>query len=130
MSEDDLTEDSEEINDTDNELDQIIEMQEIIRMVKPSYSLSGEAEELPCFPGIFIDQFGIVSPPIVMRDSLNLINACKWAKIMENNIEVDSKYVNIRNPEWTVGLEKLVNRIEKRLGCDGKIQVDLKKLIS
>ncbi|RMZ94041.1 hypothetical protein BpHYR1_037368, partial [Brachionus plicatilis] len=104
------------------------------------YSASGEASELPTMLGLHIKDFGDVSLPINALQAEELIKKCARAPYGHNfdtlvNREVRDSYqlepstIEIKNPEWSSKLQELVDRVCTQLGCKGKAEAKLYKLL-
>lgn len=95
---------------------------------------------MPIAPGIVIKDFGILPLPLNELQAESLIKICARAPYGHNfETKVDTKVrdtyqlepssVEISNPDWLPKLQALVDRIAKTLGCSGKVEAKLYKLL-
>lgn len=97
-------------------------------------SISGEAMELPLYPGIHVDGYGILSFPLGKVTTETFIKATsehteKRINCEDENMhEIDASCIQIKNPIWNEGLNKLLERIVDELGCYREISAKLNKL--
>jgi hypothetical protein len=117
-----------------NSINQIKPIKELLKNTKSSgeTSIGGEAIELPIIPGLFVKNFGDVSMPLCPQQAKELIKVCKQAPYglnYENSLELEPNQIEIRNESWYQGLEKLVERVAKDLGCVGKVNARLYKML-
>jgi len=89
------------------------------------YSISGEATELPQHPGIHIKNFGPISLPLLENQSKELMKKFK----SKDTLQFEPSSIEIRNPEWQSKLQELVNRACAQLGCKGKVEAKLNKML-
>ncbi|KAE9035918.1 hypothetical protein PR003_g9775 [Phytophthora rubi] len=105
------------------------------------YSFGGRADTLPPVPGLFVDEVGSVSVPLDQAQAEKLIAKCEKSpfghnmdtKLDENvrkSWQLAPDQVDIKNPLWQTGIEKLSETIASRLGYKGvPLQCVLYKLL-
>ncbi|UIZ21715.1 hypothetical protein KXD40_000244 [Peronospora effusa] len=105
------------------------------------YSFGGQADTLPVDPGLFVDSLGTISLPLVEEQVKKLIAKCEkspYGHNMETKIDesvrkswqLQPDQVEIKNPSWEKGLDKLTEIIANRLGYKGiPLQCKLYKVL-
>ena len=99
-----------------------------------SYTVEGEAFEMPTMLGLEVNNFGPISLPLMDPQASNLIKICKQApfgkhektlldKNVRDSFQLEPDQIKINNPEWNVKLKDLLKRISKGLGCSSQIEV-------
>ena len=88
-------------------------------------SIGGVASELPNLPGLHIKKF--IQLPVNDHIAKELMSAVDAGA--RNTYKLDSSSIEIKNPEWESGLNKLVDRIAKALGSTRKVEAKLNKLL-
>jgi hypothetical protein len=131
-----LDESDSSINDTDEKETIFRELEHLLRNAKEigDTSFSDEATQLPAYPGLELDDFGIVSLPLNPDSAQKIIEIYKKLPIYNdastNLFQLEPSLFEIKNPEWNEGLKKLVNEnVAKGLGCHGEIEAKLCKLL-
>ena len=98
-----------------------------------TFSMSGEASEMPIFLGLYVKGFGVVSLPLVDPQATDLIKLCKLSsrpqqakktvntrrgntKSNEASYELDAEQIEIQNSEWNTELKELVSQINREYG--------------
>ena len=98
-------------------------------------SCSGEATQLPAYPGLHINDFGEVLLPFSSDSAQKIIEICKKSSneneaASTNEFQLEPSSFEIKNREWNEGLKKLVDiNVAKGLGCYGEIEAKLYKLL-
>ncbi|RMX62504.1 hypothetical protein DD238_007732 [Peronospora effusa] len=105
------------------------------------YSFGGQADTLPVDPGLFVDSLRTISLPLVEKQVKKLIAKCEKSPYGHNmEIKIDESVrkswqlqpdqVEIKNPSWEKGLDKLTEIIANRLGYKGiPLQCKLYKVL-
>ncbi|OWZ05143.1 hypothetical protein PHMEG_00022822 [Phytophthora megakarya] len=94
------------------------------------FSFGGQADTLPVAPGLFVDEVGAIALPLRSDLAEKLVAKCekspfgrKLDTMMDENIrkswQLAPDQVEIRNPLWHTGMEKLSETIAGRLGYKG-----------
>ncbi|OWZ11700.1 hypothetical protein PHMEG_00015245 [Phytophthora megakarya] len=94
------------------------------------YSIGGLAKTLPCTPGIFVKDVGIVSFPLVPHQAETLIEYCENSPFGHNpdttmdesvrkSWQLHPDQLEVQHPWWQSGVEKLTEIIVGRLGYKG-----------
>ncbi|KAG1689839.1 hypothetical protein DVH05_001873 [Phytophthora capsici] len=105
------------------------------------YTFGGCADTLPALPGLYIDGVGLVSPPLTQEQATVVIAKCqkspfghnmdtKMDESVRKSWQLSPDQVQMKNPSWQTGMEKLTETIGDRLGYKGiKLQCVLYKLL-
>ncbi|ETI35837.1 hypothetical protein F443_17902 [Phytophthora nicotianae P1569] len=105
------------------------------------YSFGGQADTLPAVPGLFVREVGDISVPLCAEQAEKLIAQCdkspfgrKLDTMMDETVrkswQLAPDQVEIKNPLWQTGMEKLSESIAGRLGYKGiSMQCKLYKLL-
>ncbi|KAE9331937.1 hypothetical protein PR003_g14766 [Phytophthora rubi] len=93
------------------------------------YSFGGEAKTLPVMPGVALKgQEDFIALPLQKDHCESLLKCCK--KEAEKLWVLPGERVEMRNPEWQAGLDKLVELSAARMGYKGVVMtVVLSKLM-
>lgn len=95
---------------------------------------------MPIAPGILIKDFGILPLPLNELQAESLIKICARAPYGHNfqtlvdtkvrdTYQLEPSSIEILNPEWVPKLLTLVDRVAKDLGCNGKVEAKLYKML-
>ncbi|ETP05672.1 hypothetical protein F441_17758 [Phytophthora nicotianae CJ01A1] len=98
------------------------------------YSFGGIADSLPSAPGLFIDDVGAISLPLVPEQAEKLISKCEKSPFGHNmetktdeNVrkswQLAPRKVKLKNSQWTSGIKELTATISQRLGYEN-VQLD------
>ncbi|KAG1689818.1 hypothetical protein DVH05_001851 [Phytophthora capsici] len=105
------------------------------------YTFGGCADTLPALPGLYIDGVGLVSLPLTQEQATAVIAKCqkspfghnmdtKMDESVRKSWQLSPDQVQMKNPSWQTGMEKLTETIGDRLGYKGiKLQCVLYKLL-
>ncbi|KAE9082814.1 hypothetical protein PF010_g21440 [Phytophthora fragariae] len=105
------------------------------------YSFGGQAESLPVAPGLFVTGVGSIALPLCPEQADKLIAICdkspfgrKLDTMMDENVrkswQLAPDQVDVKNPLWSSGLDKLSETVADRLGYKGvPLQCKLYKLL-
>ncbi|KAG7385221.1 hypothetical protein PHYBOEH_009113 [Phytophthora boehmeriae] len=105
------------------------------------YSFGGLADTLPVVPGLFVDGVGPISVPLCEEQAEKLITRCdkspfgrKMDTLMDENVrkswQLHPGHVQLKNPLWQEGIDKLSETIADRLGYKNvKMQCVLYKML-
>lgn len=85
---------------------------------------TGPCPELSALPGLYCEDYGLVSLPLDVSTGTKLV---AFSKPAVNSYKIEAAKVGIVNKEWKVGVEKLVERVAKELGCQGKVEARLNR---
>ncbi|GMF49380.1 unnamed protein product [Phytophthora fragariaefolia] len=94
------------------------------------YSFGGLADTLPAAPGLFVDGVGTISLPLHPAQAEKLIEKCEKSRFGYSTVtkldesvrkswQLTPDQVEIKNPRWRTGIEKLTDMIASRLGYKG-----------
>ncbi len=103
-------------------------------------SIGGPAKELSAHPGLYVENYGDVPLPLNEVVAEGLIKLSKHAPygykydtLLNNEIrdtfQIEPSSIKIKNSDWNDGLNKLTERVAKGLGCHGKIDAKLYKML-
>jgi hypothetical protein len=125
----------------ENEL-KLARIQNLLRIAKQTGndSFGGQAKELPPHPGLYVENYGNVPLPINEDVGEKLIKLSKQApygykydtllnKEVRDTFQIEPSSIQIKNPQWNDGLKKLTGRVAESLGCHGKIEAKLYKML-
>jgi hypothetical protein len=120
----------------------MVDLQSLIREAKASGEdvVAGEASELPPYPGLFVENYGHVPLPLNEHVAESLIKLSTQApygfkydtlydKEVRDTFQIDPASMKLTNPKWNPQLVKLTERVAAGLGCSGKIQANLYKML-
>ncbi|OWZ02866.1 hypothetical protein PHMEG_00025503 [Phytophthora megakarya] len=105
------------------------------------YSFGGQANTLPAIPGLYVDGVGLIPVPLTEEHATKLMAKCdkspfgrKLDTMMDENVrkswQLAPDQVELKNPLWHTGMEKLSDTIAGRLGYkDIPMQCKLYKLL-
>ena len=104
------------------------------------FSCGGIANELPSIAGITIEGIGKIDTPVNESTAELLKSVARRApfgigseSVTDESIrrawEIDAQQISIQNPNWENGLQLLVNKVSKQLGCAGKVNSMLYKAL-
>ncbi|EGZ25988.1 hypothetical protein PHYSODRAFT_253571 [Phytophthora sojae] len=105
------------------------------------YSFGGQASTLPVAPGLHGDGVGLIPVPLTEEHATKLIAKCdkspfgrKLETMMDESVrkswQLSPDQVDIKNPLWSTGIDKLGETIAGRLGYNGvPLQCKLYKLL-
>ena len=126
---------------TDN-LTPLETIQNLLRDAKLSGadSIGGRAIELPSHPGLYVENYGDVPLPIntdvgekLIKISVQAPYGYKYDTLYDKDVrdtfQIEPSAIKIKNPEWNEGLNKLTKRVAEGLGCHGKIEAKLYKML-
>ena len=108
-----------------------------------TFSMSGEATDMPILLGLHVKGFVGVSLPLADPQANELIKLCKLSsrpqqakktintrrattKSDEASYELDAEQIEIKNSEWNTGLKELVSRINREY----EVQIEVEFLLS
>ena len=95
------------------------------------FSVGGEASELPAVPGLTIEGIGEVSLPLFDNEILmRVIALCRQAPFglgmdtlvdtrVRKTWQLEPYQFSFTHPDWNVGLQRLLVRVGKEMGCEG-----------
>ncbi|KAK1932467.1 hypothetical protein P3T76_012051 [Phytophthora citrophthora] len=122
--------------------DTAVKISEILASVDAGeYTFGGCAETLPALPGLYVDGIGLISLPLTQDQATDLIAKCqkspfghnmdtKMDESVRKSWQLSPDQVQMKNPSWQSGMEKLTETIGDRLGYKGvKLQCLLYKLL-
>ena len=120
----------------------LIPFQNLLRTAKQAGndSIGGEAKELANLPGLYVENYGDVPLPLNEVIAEGLIKLSTQApygykydtlynKDVRDTFQIEPSAIKIKNPEWNEGLNKLTKRVAEGLGCHGKIEAKLYKML-
>jgi hypothetical protein len=126
----------------ENSLKHIILIKELLKNVKSAgkCSVGGEANELPSMLGLSVKNYGNIVLPLDKNQADELIKLCHQApyglkyetlhdKAVRDTYQLDPSEIEIRNKAWDENLERLVEKVAKDMGCKGKVQAKLYKML-
>ncbi|POM75434.1 Hypothetical protein PHPALM_7464, partial [Phytophthora palmivora] len=105
------------------------------------FSFGGLADQLPAVPGLFVDGIGPIPVPLWEERALKLIEKCEkspfghnFATKLDENVrkswQLPPDQVELKNPQWQIGMEKMTTIIAEQLGYnDVPLQCVLYKLL-
>lgn len=108
---------------------------------KIAFSTGGEATELPAVPGLTIDGIGEVALPLSDNELLKRVLAqCRQAPYgrgMETLVDttvrktwqLEPSRFSFAHPDWNAGLQQLLSRVGKGMGCADGITCHVYKLL-
>ena len=102
--------------------------------------MSGEAIELPFNPHLIVKCYGFVPLPInesIAEQLIKLSTQAPYGKLYETLVDTKVRdifqiypaSIKIENPLWNKGMEMLIKRVAKGLGCNGNITFHLYKML-
>ncbi|OWZ10452.1 hypothetical protein PHMEG_00016696 [Phytophthora megakarya] len=92
------------------------------------FSFGGEASLLPAIPGLFIDGIGAMPVPLTEERNNKLLARCE--KVSSSTWKLPADQVQMKNPDWVKGIEKLGEKTGDRMGFKRiKLQCELKELM-
>ncbi|KAF1781385.1 hypothetical protein GQ600_9592 [Phytophthora cactorum] len=84
------------------------------------YSFGGRADTLPPTPGLFVNGVGMILLPLVSEHAKKLIAKCRQSRDRPNmdmgKSWLQSDQVEMKNPSWQAGMEKLMKIIARGTG--------------
>ena len=114
----------------------------LISEVRPSgsYSVGGEATELPLSTELHVKNFGDVATPLAASQAKELLKLCTQApygfkyktlvdKKVRDTLQLNPNEFTIKNQGWNQQLMQLVARVSSQLGCIGQVSAKLYKLL-
>lgn len=95
---------------------------------------------MPYRPEVFIQNHGLVVLPLGKAEAESLIKLSRQAPYghgyetlvdtsVRDTFEIAPDQVSFKNPKWEKSLKLLVDRVATGLGCTGKVQASLYKLL-
>jgi hypothetical protein len=118
-----------------NESDQV---RELLAMALSSgarageFAAGGEASELPGLPGLDVLGVGPLSLPIREHDAEAIKRVAEPSPVDPTGCtwELQPRELTIHNPQWNIGLNKLIGRSATILGCSpGDVTFELRKAL-
>ena len=108
-----------------------------------TFSMSGEASDMPILLGLHVKGFGGVSLPLADPQATELIKLCKLSsrpqqakktvntrraatKSDEASYELDAEQIEIKNAGWNTKLKELVSRINREYGIQLEVYFSLR----
>ncbi|KAI9983692.1 hypothetical protein PInf_007759 [Phytophthora infestans] len=94
------------------------------------YSFGGLAQTLPVVPGLFVNNVGSIPLPLAPEHAEKLIAKCakspfghnmdtKMDESVRKSWQLEPDQVELTNPLWQIGMEKLTETIATRMGYKG-----------
>ena len=125
-----------------NSLNQIKVIKELIKSLGPTgnSSIGGEANDLPVSLQLHVQNLGEIKLPLRDPQAKELIKACKQApygknyktlvdKTVRDTFQLEPSQIEIKNPEWNAKMNSLVDKVARDLGCAGRVEARLYKML-